>query len=257
MPPILETVQLSKRFGGLRALQNVDLAVEDGEIFGLIGPNGSGKTTCMNVITGFLSSTSGSTLFRGEPITKLPPHKIARRGIVRTFQLTSLFDDLTVRENVVHASHLHSHSTLLGSIVHSRGFRREQAALAEKATEVLTYAGIRPERHDVLARALSAGEQRYLEVAIALAAEPQLLLLDEPATGLNPEETALLMALIQSIRDQGKTVILVEHNMKVIMGICTRIAVLRLGQKIAEGLPDEIATNDEVIEAYLGKRRGA
>jgi branched-chain amino acid transport system ATP-binding protein len=257
MPPILETKQLSKQFGGLKALQAVDLVVEEGEIFGLIGPNGSGKTTCMNVITGFESTTSGSTIFRGERITKLPPHKIAHRGVVRTFQLTSLFDRLTVRENIVHASHLHAHSTLWGCLVHSPGYRREQEELAAKATEILTFAGIPPARHDVLARALSAGEQRYLEVAIALAAEPAVLLLDEPATGLNHKEAAKLMELIQSIREQGKTVVLVEHNMKVIMGICTRIAVLRLGVKIAEGAPAEIASNEEVIEAYLGKRRSA
>jgi branched-chain amino acid transport system ATP-binding protein len=252
---VLETRRIAKHFGGLRALHGVDVAIEQGEIFGLIGPNGSGKTTCLNVVTGVLRATAGGAFHRGEPITNLPAYRIAQRGIVRTFQLTSLFGNLTVLDNVVHASHLHTRSSLWGCLLRSGGYRREEARLAERAAEILTRVGIASDRHDIKARALSAGEQRYLEIALALAAEPDVLLLDEPATGLNHEEAAHLMKLIETIRDGGTTVVVVEHNMKVIMGICDRIAVLELGKKIADGTPTEIASSDVVIEAYLGKRR--
>jgi branched-chain amino acid transport system ATP-binding protein len=255
--PVLETKALARHFGGLKALDGVDLAVEEAEIFGLIGPNGSGKTTTLNVISGFLPATAGSTSYRGATITGLKPFQIARRGLVRTFQLTSVFGNLTVLENLVHASHLRTRSTLLGCLLHSPGYRREEERLRAGAAEVLAFVGLPPQRHGVKARNLSAGEQRYLELAIALAADPDILLLDEPATGLNHEEAERVVSLIRSIRDRGTTVVLVEHNMRVIMSICSRIAVLNLGRKIAEGTPQEIAADEGVVAAYLGRRRGA
>ena len=254
--PILETTGLTRMFGGLSAVDELDLSVEEGEIRGLIGPNGSGKTTALNLITGYIKPTRGMVRYRGSEVTGAQPHDLARLGLVRTFQITTLFENLTVRDNVLHGSHLNNPTSLFGALTRSRRFREESEAIEERVRELLVFVGL-AERIDAVARDLSAGEHRYLEIAIALAARPKMLLLDEPATGLNPEEAAYLMNLIRMLRSQGVTVLLVEHNMRLITNICTRITVLNFGAKIAEGTPEEIVGDPDVITAYLGKRRGA
>lgn len=253
---LLQTTGLTKLFGGLSAVDNLDLTVEEGEIMGLIGPNGSGKTTALNLITGYLKPTDGAVTYQGSDITGGQPHDLARVGLVRTFQITTLFENLTVSENVLHGSHLHNPTSMWGALRKSGKFQEQTVRMEEQAGEVLEFVGL-GDRIDTMARDLSAGEHRYLEIAIALAARPRMLLLDEPATGLNPEEAAYLMDLIRTLRRQGVTVLLVEHNMHLITSICTRITVLNFGAKIAEGTPAEIVDNEAVITAYLGKRRGA
>lgn len=252
---ILKIKKLTKDFRGLRALNNVNLNVRQGEIFGLIGPNGSGKTTVLNIITGFLKPTAGDIVYKGGLISGLKPHQIAKRGVIRTFQLASLFPDLTVKENIVRGRHLSTNSSILGSFFWSKGYRKEEAKLRQEVMEILSFVKMQ-EKSDMAARNLPAAEQRVLEIAIALAAKPELLLLDEPTSGMNLQEAARTMELIQSIRQMGTTVVIVEHNMKVIMELCSRIVVLNQGIKIAEGIPEEIIMNEEVISVYLGKRRG-
>jgi len=254
--PILELTNLIKDFGGLRALDNVNLSVEKGEIFGLIGPNGSGKTTLLNVITGFLPPTAGDVLYKGQSIAGLKPFQIAKEKLIRTFQITSVFTNLTVEENILHASHLKTNSTIWGSLFTTPGYRREERQLQERVTELLAFTGLEDKRNSSAAN-LGAGEQRDLEMAVALAADPEMMLLDEPAAGMTAEEQAKLMRLIETVRDRGITVMVIEHNMKVIMGICTRIMCLNFGAKIAEGSAEEIASNEAVISAYLGGKRGA
>ena len=254
--PLLETTGLTRLFGGLRAVDRLDMRVEEGEIMGLIGPNGSGKTTALNLITGFIKPTEGAVTYEDEDVTGSPPHDLAGRGLVRTFQITTLFENLTVRENVLHGSHLDNPTSLVGALTRSRRYREQQAALEARVRETLAFVGLEG-RIDAVARDLSAGEHRYLEIAIALAAKPRMLLLDEPATGLNPEEAAYLMNLIRTLRRRGVTVLLIEHNMRLITNICTRVTVLNFGAKIAEGTPEEIVENEAVVTAYLGKRRGA
>lgn len=254
--PILETSGLTKMFGGLSAVDQLDLSVEEGEIRGLIGPNGSGKTTALNLMTGYIKPTRGMVRYQGSEVTGAQPHDLARLGLVRTFQITTLFENLTVRDNVFHGSHLNNPTSLLGALTRSRRFREQSEVIEARVEELLTFVGL-AERIGAMARDLSAGEHRYLEIAIALAARPRMLLLDEPATGLNPEEAAYLMDLIRTLRSQGVTVLLVEHNMRLITNVCTRITVLNFGAKIAEGTPEEIVDNPDVITAYLGKRRGA
>lgn len=254
--PVLETRNLTKRFGGLAAVDGLDMAVQDGEIFGLIGPNGSGKTTALNLITGYLKPTSGSVAYHGRDVTGSKPHTLASDGLVRTFQITTLFEELTVLENVVHGSHLYNPTSLVGALWNTPGYRKRNAAIEAQAVDILGFVHL-SNRLDSFARDLSAGEHRYLEIGIALAAKPRVLLLDEPATGLNPEEAGRLMALIRTVRERGTTVVLVEHNMRLIMNICTRIMVLNFGAKIAEGSPQEIVDDETVVSAYLGRRRGA
>lgn len=253
---MLETKGLTRLFGGLSAVDRLHLRVEQGDIMGLIGPNGSGKTTALNLITGFLKPTSGSVTYEGRDITGLEPHELARNGLVRTFQITTLFENLTVRDNILHGSHLANPTTLTGALVQSGRYRRQRAEMEARARELLGLVGLE-QRIDSVARDLSAGEHRYLEIAIALAASPRMVLLDEPATGLNPEEAAYLMDLIRTLSKQGVTILLVEHNMRLITNICTRITVLNFGAKIAEGTPEEIVDDEAVIAAYLGRRRGA
>ncbi len=253
---ILETTGLTKLFGGLSAVDGLDLTVEEGEIMGLIGPNGSGKTTALNLITGYLKPTSGSVAYQGEEVTAAQPHELAATGLIRTFQITTLFENLTVQDNVLHGSHLANPTSLVGALTKSRRHRRQCAEMEERARELLGFVGLE-HRIDSMARDLSAGEHRYLEIAIALAANPRMLLLDEPATGLNPEEAVYLMDLIRTLRSDGVTILLVEHNMRLITNICTRITVLNFGAKIAEGTPEEIVGNEDVVTAYLGRRRGA
>src|SRR6266849_4265035 len=246
--PLLEARNLSKHFGGLAAVNSLDLTVETGEIAGLIGPNGAGKTTCFNLLSGFLRPTSGSVVFAGEDITGRRPHQIVARGLVRTFQLATLFQELSVLENVLLGLHLHSRTGPRQLLFSRRGFQSDEVGLSR---EVLDFTGLAAEA-DQLARNLPHGNQRVLGNAIALAARPRILLLDEPVTGMNLEESGRVMALVKTIRDRGVTVLLVEHNMKAVMGTCERIVVLNFGQPLAEGSPAEVSTNAKVIEAYLG-----
>ncbi len=246
--PLLDVRDLSKRFGGLAAVSSLNLSVETGEIVGLIGPNGAGKTTCFNLLSGFHSPTSGSVVFAGEDITGRRPHEIVARGLVRTFQHTTLFQDLTVLENVLLGLHMHSRAGLRQLLFSRRVFPPDEVSLSR---EVLEFTGLAAEA-DQLARNLPHGHQRVLGIAMALAARPRLLLLDEPVTGMNLEESARVMSLVKTIRDRGTTILLVEHNMKAVMGTCERIVVLNFGQNLAEGPPAAVSTNAEVIRAYLG-----
>jgi branched-chain amino acid transport system ATP-binding protein len=250
---VLETKGLSKDFGGLRALEEVNLEIQEGEIFGLIGPNGSGKTTCFNLITGFLKPSAGSVIYKGKSIASLKPFQIAKRGIIRTFQITSLFPDLTSEENIIIGQYLRTRGDIWGAIIRSKAYREEEDKVVERAREVLDFVGL-GKRLDIIAKNLSFGEERKLEIAIALAVEPKVLLLDEPAAGMSPDESTKLMDLIRSIRNMGITVLIVEHNMRVVMELCSRIAVLNYGVKIAEGDPEEIANNDEVTSVYIGRK---
>jgi len=249
---ILEANRLSKNFGGLRALDSLDIEIEHGEIFGLIGPNGSGKTTLLNVTTGFLKPEVGDIKYKGKPIKGLQPYEIAARGIIRTFQVATTLSDLTAKENIIAGSYLKTNDTLWGSFFNTRGYKEQKAKMSQKANQVLTFLGME-ERRNVLAGNLAPAEQRKLEIGIALAAEPELLLLDEPAAGLNAEECDELLKIVRSIQHEGATIIIVEHNMKVVMNLCTRIMVIDYGRKVAEGSPPEIAHNDEVISIYLGR----
>src|SRR6266567_332698 len=254
--PLLDVRDLSKRFGGLAAVSSLNFSVETGEIVGLIGPNGAGKTTCFNLLSGFLSPTSGSVVFAGEDITGRRPHEIVARGLVRTFQHTTLFQDLSVLENVLLGLHLHSRAGLRQLLFSRRVFPPDEVSLSR---EVLEFTGLAAEA-DQLARNLPHGHQRVLGIAMALAARPRLLLLDEPVTGMKLEESARVMSLVKTIRDRGTTILLVEHNMKAVMGTCERIVVLNFGQKLAEGTPADVSANASVIEnlkmgAYLRTRK--
>jgi len=252
MTALLEVEDLTVRFGGLTAVDGVSFAIGEGEIVGLIGPNGAGKTTCFGLITGFVPPSAGRVRFRGRPITGLPPHRIARRGLARTFQKTSLFPRLTVRENAMIGQQARLAPRVLPALLRTPAQRRELVAVRRRADEVLDFLSMSAVR-DVEARALSYGEQRHLAIAIALAARPALLMLDEPAAGLTPAESRRLMELVARIRERGITVLLVEHDMKVVMGLCDRIVVLDHGKKIAEGPPRAIRADPEVIRVYLGE----
>jgi branched-chain amino acid transport system ATP-binding protein len=250
---LLSIKGVSKNFRGLRALDKVNIDVPKGHIFGLIGPNGSGKTTLLNVITGFIRPTKGQVLYKGEPITGLKPHAVTQRGIARTFQLASVYPNLTVEENIIVGRHLKIRSGTLGSFFHTPSYRLEQSKLRQKARELMALLEVE-ERRDVLAKNLAFGDERKLEIAIALASEPELLLMDEPAAGMNPDEQLRLMRFVRAMTAEfGITVVIIEHNMRVIMGLCRSIAVLDYGVKMAEGTPDEIANNEKVISAYLGQ----
>ena len=245
---LLETLGLTRLFGGLAAVNNVDLTVDKGEIVGLIGPNGAGKTTCFNLLTGFLRPTRGSIVFDGESIAGLKPHQIAARGLVRTFQLTTLFQEMTALENVLLGLHLHSGTSARRVLLSRSDFPADEIA---RSREVLDFTGLAAHA-DQLTRNLPHGHQRVLGIAMALAARPRLLLLDEPVTGMNLDESGRVMDLVRTIRSRGTTILLVEHNMKAVMGTCERIVVLNFGQKLAEGTPTQVSTSPEVIQAYLG-----
>ena len=253
---ILEVREIVKDFGGLRALDKLDFEVEQGAIFGIIGPNGSGKTTMLNIIAGLLKPTAGNILYKGKTIIGLQPNQIAAIGIERTFQLISIFSNLTAEENIINGMHLKAKNDFWGSIFNTRGYRREAVKLSKKAEEIIAFLGLEG-REGMSAGSLSPGEQRALELGIALAGEPELLLLDEPAAGLNPEECTRLIKEIQSIQKNGITSIVVEHNMKVVMGLCTRIIVIDYGKKVVVGSPEDIVHNNKVISIYLGREEYA
>jgi len=251
---ILEVIKLNKHFGGLAAISELDLDVKDTEILGLIGPNGAGKTTLFNVISGFFPPTNGKVIFNGQDITWLKAHEIAHLGISRTFQATNLFMRISVLENVFTGYHLSYKTNRLKRILRTPAALKEEESLRRKALDVLEFMGLTPLK-DELAANLPHGHQRILGVCMALATPPKMLLLDEPVTGMNATETQNMIDLIRQIREKGITIVLVEHDMKAVMNLCDRIVVLNYGQKIAEGLPEEIRENKEVIEAYLGRER--
>ena len=248
---LLEVRGLTKRFGGLTAVNNLDLSVEKSEIMGLIGPNGAGKTTVFNMIMGTFSPSKGKVLFKGKDISGRKSHSIVSHGLVRSFQRTTLFNEMTVLQNILLGFHLVSDIHFWGSLFNVRSTQKRQKGLIEKATEIADFMELEHSR-DQLARNLPHGHQRMLGVAIAMATNPELILMDEPVTGMNTEETDRMMNKIREIRKRGVTVLVVEHDMRLVMKVCDRLCVLNFGSKIAEGSPSEICRNKEVIAAYLG-----